>query len=300
MSRCQLWCIAINLLQLLHTASTQNKSVTVLYYVLHHWNDDSINGNFDCGDIECDWLKSSNMTKLKRRFEDSVGRNGTTVALYNTHSLVEKFRVYHPVNCDWQTDLTMATSEEVHVRFDHQFKRMFQNFDGNSTAHPNSTIQRIPNQATMRDGILGQSLMNEAMADRSNATIEDKSSMRYNFSSQIKAASYVASECHKRDGANAKRDEIVAQLRQAGLRVDGLGRCMKSPPSDGIILTHNPNNSTLNAINKQKVIGKFLFNLAFENSLESGYVTEKPFDALMAGTVPVYLGNYMHVVHRYV
>jgi hypothetical protein len=124
--------------------------------------------------------------------------------------------------------------------------------------------------------------------------------MRYNFSSQIKAASYVASECHKRDGANAKRDEIVAQLRQAGLRVDGLGRCMKSPPSDGIILTHNPNNSTLNAINKQKVIGKFLFNLAFENSLESGYVTEKPFDALMAGTVPVYLGNYMHVVHRYV
>lgn len=35
---------------------------------------------------------------------------------------------------------------------------------------------------------------------------------------------------------------------------------------------------------KREVIGKFLFNMAFENSLEPGYVTEKPFDALVSGT----------------
>jgi hypothetical protein len=34
---------------------------------------------------------------------------------------------------------------------------------------------------------------------------------------------------------------------------------------------------------KRKVMGNFLFNLAFENSLEPGYVTEKPFDALVSG-----------------
>jgi len=292
MSRCLSY-IAICLYQLFQTAATQNKAVTVLYYALHHWNDDSTNGNIDCGDIQCDWLKSSNMTKLKLKFEDSVRRrNGTTLALYNTHSLLEKFRAYHPINCDWQTDLTMASSEESYIRFGGHFNRMFQNFDGNSTTHPHSTIQRIFNEATMKNGILGQSLINEI---RSNVTTEDKNIKKYNFPSQIKGASYVASECHRRDGANANRDNIVAQLRHAGLRVDGLGRCMKSSPSNGTSLSHFPNNSTLNAINKQIVIGKFLFNLALENSLESGYVTEKPFDALMSGTVPVYLGDKIHL-----
>jgi hypothetical protein len=42
---------------------------------------------------------------------------------------------------------------------------------------------------------------------------------------------------------------------------------------------------------KREAIGRFMFNMAFENSLEPGYVTEKPFDALISGTVPVYLGD---------
>ena len=38
-----------------------------------------------------------------------------------------------------------------------------------------------------------------------------------------------------------------------------------------------------------------MFNMAFENSIEDGYVTEKPFDALISGTVPVYLGDAAHL-----
>lgn len=34
---------------------------------------------------------------------------------------------------------------------------------------------------------------------------------------------------------------------------------------------------------KRAVISRFMFNMAFENSVEAGYVTEKPFDALLAG-----------------
>ena len=41
-----------------------------------------------------------------------------------------------------------------------------------------------------------------------------------------------------------------------------------------------------NLILKREAISKFMFNMAFENSIEEGYVTEKPFDALMAGTFP--------------
>ena len=38
-----------------------------------------------------------------------------------------------------------------------------------------------------------------------------------------------------------------------------------------------------------------MFDLSFENSLERGYVTEKPFDALVSGIVPVYLGDAVHL-----
>lgn len=62
-------------------------------------------------------------------------------------------------------------------------------------------------------------------------------SCRSNFSAQIKGASYVASDCHKRDGANANRDGIVQLLRNEGFRVDGLGRCMhtNTGPEGGLI-----------------------------------------------------------------
>jgi len=43
-------------------------------------------------------------------------------------------------------------------------------------------------------------------------------------------------------------------------------------------------------------MSKYMFHLAFENSIEEGYVTEKAFHALLAGTVPVYLGDSSHLL----
>ena len=56
-------------------------------------------------------------------------------------------------------------------------------------------------------------------------------------------------------------------------------------------LSHNTKATAAeNLKSKQQAISKYLFYLAFENSVEPGYVTEKVFDALKAGTVPIYLG----------
>ncbi len=41
---------------------------------------------------------------------------------------------------------------------------------------------------------------------------------------------------------------------------------------------------------KLRVISRYAFHLVFENALERDYVSEKVYDALAAGTVPVYLG----------
>jgi cobalamin biosynthesis Co2+ chelatase CbiK len=47
---------------------------------------------------------------------------------------------------------------------------------------------------------------------------------------------YVAGDCHKRDNANSNRDNVVYQIRKAGFRVEGLGRCMHTKNPEGISL----------------------------------------------------------------
>ena len=42
---------------------------------------------------------------------------------------------------------------------------------------------------------------------------------------------------------------------------------------------------------KLEFLSQFTFNLCFENSQAPGYLTEKPFDALMSGAVPIYEGD---------
>jgi hypothetical protein len=49
---------------------------------------------------------------------------------------------------------------------------------------------------------------------------------------------------------------------------------------------------------KRQAIARFMFNMAFENSIEEGYVTEKPFDALISGLyiyIHIYISIYMYL-----
>lgn len=243
--------------------------VYVYHFILNHWGE-SFNGLIDCDDsnIQCIWTHSDHLRILKQKWYDTSlemksHSNVITLSLYNIHSWYEKTRSNHPAVCELHTNLTMAESEESKIRYGHLFNPSFPNFDGTSTTNPASNVQRVYTEAFLYDV---------------NASIP----LKYNFSSLVKGASYVASDCHRRDSANSNRDTVVHLIREAGFRIDGLGRCMHSDVPEGYGLPHTPD-SRYNLQLKRDTIARYMFYMAFENSIEPGYVTEKPFDALIAG-----------------
>jgi len=88
-------------------------------------------------------------------------------------------------------------------------------------------------------------------------------------------AVYLASSLLDRSGRNAYAHELMEHLR-----VDSYGRC----------LTNRTLEKDEGRQTKLDVIASYRFTLAFENSVAPDYVTEKFFDPLIAGSVPVYLG----------
>lgn len=75
-----------------------------------------------------------------------------------------------------------------------------------------------------------------------------------------------------------KRNALVTDLQKYGVDVQSYGGCMNNAREPG------------GGRQKTKLLRSYRFSLAFENSETPDYITEKFFDALMAGAVPVYLG----------
>jgi hypothetical protein len=274
--------------------------VQVYHFAVRHWLTDNkavATGVQKCynPNMHCEWTWAEHLNRLRVEHNNYLKRgsfdmsdptpilplnenkhekisinNSVSLGLYNIHSLWEKKRDHYPAVCELKTNLNVAESEESSIRYSHLFNPSFKNFDGYSTISPKANIQRIYLQAMMNT------------SDMINLKP---------FSKLIKGGSYVASDCHARDSANANRDNVVRDIRTNGLRVDGLGRCLRSPVGpEGVQLSKDPA-SRYNLHLKREVISNFAFNMAFENSYEDGYVTEKPFDALLSGSVPIYLGD---------
>ncbi len=179
-------------------------SVKILHYILPHWGE-SVSGLQECGNIACDWTHSEHVKQLKDNLYFTEPRNGVptlSLALYNIHSLWERMRILHPLHCDLITNLTMTESEESKIRYGYLFDQGYKNFDGYTSTSPNAAVQRVYIETHLNSSHFLTPL---------------------NFSSLIKGASYVASDCHRHDSANADRDSVVHRIRQEGFRVDGLG-----------------------------------------------------------------------------
>jgi hypothetical protein len=96
------------------------------------------------------------------------------------------------------------------------------------------------------------------------------------FNKVIKGASFLATNCD----SLSDRESLVAALLKTRLRVDSLSTCLyNAEPPRGVDMG-----------NKNAILERYLFHLAFENQRSDDYVTEKLWGTLASGTLPVYFG----------
>lgn len=76
-------------------------------------------------------------------------------------------------------------------------------------------------------------------------------------------------------GGHNFRLEAITKLREFGVSIDSYGACLRN--QDG-------------QVNKLETLRNYKFSLAFENSNEDDYVTEKFWQSLVAGSIPVVIG----------
>lgn len=92
---------------------------------------------------------------------------------------------------------------------------------------------------------------------------------------QPKSESALAAAFISNCGARNFRLQALEGLENSGIKIDSYGGCHRN--RDG-------------RVDKVETLKRYKFSLAFENSNEEDYVTEKFFQSLVAGTIPVVVG----------
>lgn len=257
------------------------QSVNIFHFIDNvNWGEvdgSAVQGQFTCFPRDkqhCNIYSSDckgDLTACLQRKMKSTGylsnKEDISLALYHIHSwgLLSQWP-HGPDQCRFPAHYTMAESEESHGRFHKLFKASFEKYDGNSTTNPFASVPR---------------------SYFSGLNTSEFVPMKQ-FASLIRGASFVASTCHRGEGTT-KRGSVLAQL-QAHFRVDSLGKCHTTRLIPEGIVLKSSHDALENLRYKQQAISNYLFYCAFENTHERGYVTEKVFDALIAGVVPIYLG----------
>ena len=210
----------------------------------------------------CVWWSSSRIATLAAwHKKDELA---ISVSVYNIH-----LNYTDPDLCVLPTTLTLAESEESRRhRTPQTNKALVANFDGFSTTHNLSSVQRA---------------YREVWTLNASSLLPPRP-----FISMIKGASFIASNCRPR----SRRNELVMGLRARGVRVDGLAACLATRNlSEGVELGVAESEDQRDDYAKKKAaLSKYLFSVVAENDVEPWHITEKVYHAWHAGTVPVYLG----------
>jgi len=232
----------------------------------------------------CGFKSSHNIDDLSLQVQEYLksSPSSVSVSLYNYATLTgtaNRNRAVEPQCKRLPTLLTMVESEG---NYPLDFQAVSDRFDGTTFLSSLSSVKRYNTQAYL---------------DR-NLFLHRNYSQLKPFNSLLKASAYVSGHCLRSGPGggfmkrNSARDNVVKMMRQMGMRVDGLGKCLRSKDGPRQNMLSGRTNDTFNdLIKKRKAISNYLFYLAFENQIEPWYVTHLVFDALYAGVVPVFLGD---------
>eukprot|EP01064_Diplonema_japonicum_P017017 TRINITY_DN25077_c0_g1_i1.p1 TRINITY_DN25077_c0_g1~~TRINITY_DN25077_c0_g1_i1.p1 ORF type:complete len:495 (+),score=23.69 TRINITY_DN25077_c0_g1_i1:46-1485(+) len=104
--------------------------------------------------------------------------------------------------------------------------------------------------------------------------------------SKVRAACFFASNC---EFTSHWRDAIVLMMRKYKFPVHGYGKCMNTHSVKDATWCRGADLSRKGAA-KACIGSNYVFSLVVENSVSVDYVTEKVYEPLMAGSIPIYLG----------
>ena len=105
---------------------------------------------------------------------------------------------------------------------------------------------------------------------------------RYQHEEGLAPIVYVQRDCNP----PSDRDRYVKELMKY-INIDSYGPCLNNKKlPENINGFHNFDNPEFHAF-----LSKYKFNIAFENAICDGYMTEKLFRPLIIGSIPIYLGS---------
>src|SRR5688572_16350062 len=96
----------------------------------------------------------------------------------------------------------------------------------------------------------------------------------------MKMASAYISNCNYKVSTN--RLQVLKDLMDYGVTIDSFGKCLNNAKEP------NLDDGKDGFTRKLENMGRYKFHLAFENSKADGYITEKYWQSIVSGTVPVY------------
>lgn len=228
-------------------------------------------GARQCGKISCWYSMNRDFNRIREQVEKSRERGAISVALYNLHHWGRQ----NPASCQINATLSMGESWESMSRFGLHYSYM-PNYNGNTSTHPSTTIPSAYvyfMKSFERDAFIRTPVPFHALKKR---------------------VAFVNSNC-KVIMYRPTRDETVAELRQLGITVDGLAKCMHTPELAKLIVASKKKDWTTKKVN---VTHEYAFTMAFENAAEPGYVSEKVIHPLLAGKLSKFACAHcvMHII----